>query len=516
MINSIISGWRADFYNRSRQTSYLVILLAMVLLTLFFFPATDASYQTLAVNGYRGIYNSPWMGAALATLEVAFLPIICFYLVKNAVEHDRNNGLGELIAATPVTKFTYLAGKWLSNLSLLTGIALVMLVTAVLLQMWFGEDYHLQFLAFLLPQIIFVFPVLTIISGFALLFEMIPALRGGFGNIAYFFLWVALVATSIEGPASVGQILQQMEMSVLNFDPSSIDQSSNVGIRSAVGQAPLNTFVWTGLKYNAIFLMSTGLMLGLALFIFLSSQMFFDRFSKPKQSLILNIKKHSWKKPLMPIGRSISHLLNRVTAYSPLLSMIYLECLLIIKGKPKLLYLTLIGLVIAQLLVDIETVRSILAPLSLLCCVLLISPLGQRELNQHTSMLIFSCPSPLKKQLMSMFFAGSIILIIAVSGVLIRFLLIQDYIAITSLLVGIMFMVALAIACASLSRTSRMFEIIFTFIWYLGPMQQQSFLDFMGANHSASQSHYLPYIFLSISAVLLGLGALGRKAQMIN
>jgi ABC-type transport system involved in multi-copper enzyme maturation permease subunit len=147
--HSILQVWRADFYNRSRQTSYLVILLLMLLLTLFFFPVTDANYQTLEINGYRGIYNSAWMGATLATLQVVFLPIICFYLIKNSVESDRNLAVSDLIAATPISKISFLAGKWLSNLSLLLGIALVMLVTTVFVQLWIGEDYQIQLLAYL-------------------------------------------------------------------------------------------------------------------------------------------------------------------------------------------------------------------------------------------------------------------------------------------------------------------------------------------------------------------------------
>ena len=75
------SLWRcilADFRQRTRQQSFIVILLSMSVLTLLFFPSLDTQYQTLVINGYRGIYNSAWLGVCLAMLNVLFLPIICF------------------------------------------------------------------------------------------------------------------------------------------------------------------------------------------------------------------------------------------------------------------------------------------------------------------------------------------------------------------------------------------------------------------------------------------------------
>ncbi|MEI8605926.1 hypothetical protein [Pseudoalteromonas sp. B160] len=102
----------ADFKQRTRQQSYMVTLLAMSVLTLLYFPSPDAQYQTLVINGYRGIYNSAWIGVCLAMLNVMFLPIICFYLVKNALELDRQSKTCELIAATSISKQAFLFAKW--------------------------------------------------------------------------------------------------------------------------------------------------------------------------------------------------------------------------------------------------------------------------------------------------------------------------------------------------------------------------------------------------------------------
>ena len=55
-----------DVKQRTRQQSYIVSLLAMSVLTLLFFPSPASEYQTLIINGYRGVYNSAWIGLCLA------------------------------------------------------------------------------------------------------------------------------------------------------------------------------------------------------------------------------------------------------------------------------------------------------------------------------------------------------------------------------------------------------------------------------------------------------------------
>ncbi|WP_435274408.1 hypothetical protein ACMAZF_14025 [Psychrobium sp. nBUS_13] len=81
MSNVLIASIKADFKQRIRQSSFIITLLVMALLTVLFFPAPSADYQTLVINGYRGIYNSAWIGIFLASLNITLLPIICFYLV---------------------------------------------------------------------------------------------------------------------------------------------------------------------------------------------------------------------------------------------------------------------------------------------------------------------------------------------------------------------------------------------------------------------------------------------------
>jgi hypothetical protein len=158
---------------------------------MLFSPSLDASYQTVQINDYRGIYNSAWLGACLAILNFSFLPLICFYIIKGSIECDRAGQIGELIAATQVTISQYVLGKWLSNLCLLLGMLICMCVTIIFVQLWHGENYSINLFHLILPQLVYVAPMLIVVAAVAILFESVPILCVGLGNIVYFFLWAS-------------------------------------------------------------------------------------------------------------------------------------------------------------------------------------------------------------------------------------------------------------------------------------------------------------------------------------
>ena len=56
----------ADFLERIRRYSFLVVLGLMIVVGYFFVPPLDSSYIIIDLEGYRGVYNSAWIGATVA------------------------------------------------------------------------------------------------------------------------------------------------------------------------------------------------------------------------------------------------------------------------------------------------------------------------------------------------------------------------------------------------------------------------------------------------------------------
>ena len=190
---------RADFLERVRRYSFLILLGLTVYLGYLFVPPLDAAYQTVSLGDSRGVYNSAWMGAMYGLMISALVTLIAFYPIKNTVARDRETQVGQIIAATPARKASYALGKWLSNVALLALLLAVMTVMAVVMQWVRAEEMHVDLVALVVPLWLIAFPALSLVAAVAVLFECTPVLRGSVGNVAYFFLFMAVLIAWLVG-----------------------------------------------------------------------------------------------------------------------------------------------------------------------------------------------------------------------------------------------------------------------------------------------------------------------------
>ena len=135
----------------------------------------------------------------------AFLSLIGFYVVKNSIQRDEQTRVGRVLATTPMTKRFYTFAKSISNFAVLASMVLVMGVATLLMQLLRGEDPHLHLWQLLAPLILFALPAMAFVAALAVLFETLPVLRGGVGNIIFFFLWIFLLVGGGIGTLSTEQ-----------------------------------------------------------------------------------------------------------------------------------------------------------------------------------------------------------------------------------------------------------------------------------------------------------------------
>jgi hypothetical protein len=198
---------RADFLERSRRYSFLVTLGLTIFAAYLYLPPSSANYLTLGLGNYRGIYNSAWVGGAVAVFCSALLSLPAFYLVKNAIERDEQTGVGQIIATTPLSKSLYMLGKAFSNFVFLSVMVGVIALFAGAMQLMRAEVFRVDLWALLSPFAFCVLPSMAMIAALAVLFETIPWLRGTCGNVVYFILWLVLLifsAANMPSPQRVG------------------------------------------------------------------------------------------------------------------------------------------------------------------------------------------------------------------------------------------------------------------------------------------------------------------------
>jgi ABC-type Na+ efflux pump permease subunit len=166
-------------------------------LALYFGYLAAVGRIMLRLNDARGVYNSAWVGALLTIVSSAFISLAGFYFVKNTIQRDRETRVGEILASTPLSKLLYIFSKVLSNLAVLSLMIAILALSAIVMQLVHGEDTHIQLWKLLAPFLFLAIPVMAVVAAVAVLFETIAFLRGGFGNVAYFFLWAFALSLSV-------------------------------------------------------------------------------------------------------------------------------------------------------------------------------------------------------------------------------------------------------------------------------------------------------------------------------
>lgn len=234
-----------DLRLRLRDRSFWFLLAAACFVAWWCFPAKGSDYLLLALNGtYRGAYSSAWVGMTVAMTSL-WLTLIGFYLVRGSITRDIESQLWQLLDATPMRHSTYLLAKWCSHLAVLLMILVPMLLVALAAQLLRAEDRHIDLIELAKPVLLLSAPSCAITAMFAVWFDLVPALRRSAGNVAYFCVWIGMLAAtqfSLQHPlggaaAWIG-------------DPIGVSVFAN-GIRRAVLEQ-------NGVSTNAVFCMVCG------------------------------------------------------------------------------------------------------------------------------------------------------------------------------------------------------------------------------------------------------------------
>jgi hypothetical protein len=523
---------RADFLERVRRYSFLIMLGLM----LFLGYQVAAGNMTVALDEYRGEFNSAWIGATMAFFASFFLGIFGFYLVKGSIARDRETGVGQIMAATPMRRPLYMFGKWASNFAVLMAMVMVLAVAGIGIQFLAGENMQLDLPAMFAPHIFITMPLMAVVAAAALLFESINFLKGGFGNVIYFIV-AFILFPAIDELSKVNPVFEAFEP----VGTAILRRSMTVAASAAFpeyggGFAPGNpappqtqVFTWTGVDWTleiiltrlSFFLFSAVLLLG--------AIKYFDRFDssqiKPKKKKMKTIASSNDPLPaLTPQTLPAPRLtpLNTVTNRFDFFTILRAELELLIKGQRWWWYVIAGVLIIACYAVgvidaiysidaiDFTITRKIILPIAWVWPLLIWSAIGNREFQYNVHQMTFSSISPLWRQLPAQWLAAFIITLVMGSGAILRLVIDGDIIGVLALLSGAIFIPSLALATGVWSRTSKLFEIVYMTIWYVGPIEGLGILDYLGANSNGNIGFFIP---LSIALIVVAFIARARQLQ---
>lgn len=513
----------ADVRERVRRPSFLAILALAALLGY----AIVTEVFVLRLGAYRGVYDAAWIGVLVAVALGVFMSLVGFYLVRGGVQRDAATGVGQVLAATPLRSISYLTGTFLGGLVVLLAVVAALAVAAVVMVLVHGEGARLDLGAVLVPFVVLTVPVAALTAAAAVLFDCVPILRQGLGNVAYFVLWLVLMATF--GSELIG-------FGVVEAGAATALAAAGLpyggGIALGTGGLELTPFLWPGLAWAGV---GVGRLpyLALAAALVLIASVPFERFdtargrawlprwpsvvirrsgasraSRPAERTddapaVAVAAPPSAPRPLPPATRG--------SAVEGFLALVRAELALLLRGRPWVWYLVAVGLVVAGALAPAETVRRVVLPLAWIWPLLVWSELGAREATHRMRDLIAATPAPVVRPLLASWLAGVALALAAGAGALVH--AVQHPDMLLGFVAGATFLPALALALGSLSGSPRPFQVVALLLWYLGALNGIAAFDVTAATPGASAAR-TPLAYLALAAALLCVALASRWAAL--
>jgi hypothetical protein len=530
---------RADFLERVRRYSFFLTMLFALLLGY----AAATGRIAIRMGDYRGVYTSAWIGALVALVTTAFVSLIGFYIVKGSVDRDRQTGVGQILAATPLSRSSYALGKFFSNLGVLTSVVAVLAVCALLMQVVASEDPHFDSVALLAPFVLVAFPAMALTAALAVCFEMLPLLGGGVGNVLWFFVWSmgGLGLADISGnprldPMGFMTVAKSMEAAGAKIIPG---YHGGFSLSISPGHPTvIESLRWPGVAWTSEIIGLRLAWFAAAFLIALVASLFFDRFD-PAKSRRFSLRRQ--KVPALHAGaqggpegvapgdaatrndgnalrdprREARHLTALPgAAHRKGFGRLFLaELRLALEGRRWWWYAVALGLLVAQFLAPWEAARGPLLGVAWLWCVLIWSAMGSRESRFSTRGLLFSCSGILRRQLPACFLAGVAVALLSGAGVALRMSYGGRMDGFPAFLAGVIFLPSLALALGVVSGSGKAFEALLAALWYIGPMNHTRGFDFTGAANGAATLRYSG-IYLALTAAFLAVAFLARSRQL--
>ncbi len=521
-IRSIYHLARADFLERVRRYSFLVVLAA----TLFACYQVHTGQIGIIISGHRGTMNSAWLGAVM-TLTVTFLlGMVGFYIVNNSIALDERSRVGQLIAATPVSKAQYIVGKSLSNFCVLAVIVLVMMFSAAPLQLLAGEDPHIRPGALFGPFILISLPVLAMTAAVAVFFETVKWLRGALGNLSYFILFMTLLTGSIVGPYDDPTALKYFRNSMDAAAQQQLAKHEKNNFTFSIGMALApRGFTWNGLERDDRLIRGRLEWFAIALAICALATLTFNRFEsgRLREALVKATgpaKEEGGDRDSRPsdvaVGRRPGGLphcgllpLSSKRPRFPGVGLYRSELTILLKGLGWWWYAGLLGGVIAGLTMPAADFRQVLW-FAWIWPIRVWSHMGNRESRFGTEQIVFSAPRPLLRQLPVTWLAGFSVAILAGSGVAVRMAVTGDWMGVEKVVVGAVFLASLALGLGVPTGSSKLFEAVYTVLWYIGPLNRVAAMDYTQISGAGNRSA----TWLAASVCLLLAAAVGRAVKL--
>jgi hypothetical protein len=513
-MNSFFTIIKSDYLQRTRSSAFLITLCASLAIAYTFVPEPNASYSTIRIADYVGYYNSAWFGYVTAIMTSLFLSLIGFYLVNSSIDNDVHTKVGQIIASTSISNFKYLFTKVLSNFLVLLTIAAMVFIMSILLFFLYNDGFSFELIQFVKPYVIIVIPSLFLISALAIIFEIFFGKYSVLQNLGFFFVFSTLMVFT---PKSEEQfsldifgskiIMHQLEQTVRKISNTSENVDITIGYVLA-NVEKVNKFEFNGVDFPTSFIISRIVWIAFGVLLIFIISHFFHRFNLKERQSIKKVYKQI-NKPLLLKEINLSALPIPQINYGifPLLKTEFL--LLFRKEKKWLWLLNIIGMLLLATL-PLKIAHQMVLPILWFLQVSRLSDLTTKETTNNVHYFAFTSYKPISRLLIAQLMSAIILMLLLALPLLVRFGFTFNFLAVSTIILGSVFIVVFAAMLGIVSKGKKLFEVLFFMITYAN-INGVPFADYFGG----FEHHQLYVTNLVIIIIFFGgISVFVRKHQL--
>ncbi|MBW9171762.1 hypothetical protein [Clostridium estertheticum] len=538
---------RADFLQRIRQKSTLIAIVFMMYFSYLAVPDLKATYYNTVLGvsnevGYRGIYNSAWIGFLITLIIVTYMTLIGFFLTKNTISRDRQTKIGQIVATSSIDNKHYLFGKVLSNFLYLVIMIIVIMIVAIFLQIIRAESTQIELWKIIAPFLFMAIPAMFITSILSVVFESTPSLQKTGGNIVYFFLWIMIMTLSVLGNigtlipnALVRNVFEQISGHIDIFGLGKLssamlngilqgfpDFKGGITIGAGVGITKINTFKWNGMQWtiDVIMYRIIWILIAIVLFRYVASKFKKENLIDKEFNVKKPIRTNKAKKKIKNddfeghvesnYKKTVLLTPNNVKAIRfNFVNMVIEELNLMLKGVSPWWFVFQAVLILNSVSVPNNVAMSSIIPVTFIFPLLIWSKAGTLDKKYGTEQYLFSSTYYKIEQFIALWVSVAFFTAIISVGAIAKILISGGIVNVLALLVGIAFISSLAVFLGTVSGNSILFELIYIALWYMGPLNKLPYFDYLGFSHESILMG-MPMVYSIISVVLIGAALLFR------
>jgi hypothetical protein len=509
----------AEVKMRLRSFATLAALIGFLAAAFLWLPdptgrAASLAWQTADGRHVAPLYTSGYVGLAITLLCSTLLTLFGFYLVAGSVRRDRQRGVGAILAATPLSKTSYLCGKFFANAAYFFVVAALAVPAGLVTLARWGVgpfrpgDYFLVFVLTLVPALLFTASV-------SVLFDAARWLSGRGGLVVWFLVFVLVViALPMAGIDENGPNRTRLP----RFDPAgiaslevlireSLPGVSHISAGFTIEDKPMERVPWRGIQINAAFVASRAAQLLDVVPPLFLAVLLFDRFD-PARSRRRGRPGAAKQAPQAQEAPADAEAPARVAPAQPAVSAVspHPTALAAVVAETRLIWdtgsLLKWPFAVAALLAAVlpsEAARMGAAAF-LLLSIPMVSEVAAREELSGTRSLVFSQPAVPASPLL--WKAASCALFLELFGLPAALRLAAASPARgLAFAAGLLFLALSAAALGTLTSGGKLFSAVFLLLWYMA-LSGLPAADFSGAL-SAAPVPIVSFVFLGAGLALL-------------